>query len=145
MEILWPGFLSETIQVNFTTQGWKSTNSCISPQGEVLIGHGHRWALLLKHQSLINVHHLSTKENKIPSSVSICSKQMEVCYFRFPFVCCNQNIYIHICIYICCCFKRKTEAHAIFLNPFAHCVNENLSFVHLLTKKIMEVFCLQTE
>jgi hypothetical protein len=84
----------------------------------------------MKHQSLINVHHLPTKENKIPTFVSICtSKQMEVCRFRFPFVCCNQNIFIHICIYICCCFKRKTEAQGIFLNPFTICSSCKQKFV----------------
>jgi hypothetical protein len=31
----------------------------------------------------------------------------------------NLYLYIYIFIYyICCCFKRKTEAQAIFLNPF---------------------------
>jgi hypothetical protein len=33
-------------------------------------------------------YHLSfagTKENELPFSVSVCSKQTEVCHFRFPF------------------------------------------------------------
>jgi hypothetical protein len=43
--------------------------------------------------------------------------------------------------------KRKTEAQAIFLDPFifAHCANESSSFVRLLTKKQTGVIRLQTD
>ncbi len=37
----------------------------------------------MKHQSLITVDCLPTKENKLP--LTICRKQMEVCHFRFLF------------------------------------------------------------
>ncbi len=43
----------------------------------------HRWAILLKQQSSITVFRLLTKENKL--LFFVCSKQMEVCRFRFPF------------------------------------------------------------
>ncbi len=45
----------------------------------------HRWALLLKQQSLLTIYHLPTKENILPFSISVCSKHMEVCCFRFLF------------------------------------------------------------
>jgi hypothetical protein len=45
----------------------------------------HKWALLLKRQSSITVNRSLTIENKLPFSVSVCSKQTEVCRFRFPF------------------------------------------------------------
>jgi hypothetical protein len=34
--------------------------------------------------------------------------------------------------------KQKTEAPAIFLDPFVHCANGSLLFVRILTKKQME-------
>jgi hypothetical protein len=40
---------------------------------------------LLKQQSMATVYHLPTKENKRSFSVFICSKEMEVCRFCFPF------------------------------------------------------------
>jgi hypothetical protein len=40
---------------------------------------------LLKQQSSITVYRLPKKENKLPFSVSVCSKQTEVCHFSFPF------------------------------------------------------------
>jgi hypothetical protein len=63
----------------------------------------------------------------LPFPFSICSKQTEVCCFRFPFAptngSINKYIYIYIvlvfCAYICCLFKPKTEAQVIFLNLFA--------------------------
>jgi hypothetical protein len=36
-------------------------------------------------ESLITIYHLTIKENKRPFSVSVCSKQTEICRFRFPF------------------------------------------------------------
>jgi hypothetical protein len=36
-------------------------------------------------QTSITVYRLPTKENKLLFSVSVCSKQTEVCHFRFPF------------------------------------------------------------
>ncbi len=70
---------------------------------------------------------LQTKENKLPLSDSLCSKQMEVCCFRLPFSANKQKLlmcvssvfrlhtYLHICIYVYVYvyiwghFKRKTE------------------------------------
>jgi hypothetical protein len=40
---------------------------------------------LLKKQSSIAVYRLPTKKNKLLFSVSVCSKQIEVYCFRFPF------------------------------------------------------------
>jgi hypothetical protein len=105
--------------------------------------YSHRWARLLKQQTLITVYHLPTKENKIP--FSFCRKQMEGYSFHFPFAANKQNVsfsintvfhmyifiyiyvetaaymYISISIYICCHFRRKTEAQMIFLNLFTVC------------------------
>ncbi len=44
-----------------------------------------RWARLLKQKKSFTVYRLPSKENKRPSSVSVCSKQMEVCSLRIPF------------------------------------------------------------
>jgi hypothetical protein len=40
-----------------------------------------RWARLLKQQSSITIYCLPTKKNKLPFSVSVGSKQTEVCHF----------------------------------------------------------------
>jgi hypothetical protein len=45
----------------------------------------HRWECFLKQQSSITIYHLPIKENKLPFSISVCSKQTEVCCFHFPF------------------------------------------------------------
>jgi hypothetical protein len=47
----------------------------------------HRWAHLLKQQTLVTVHHVPTKENKLPFSV--CRKQTEI----FPL---SFSVYINI-------------------------------------------------
>ncbi len=44
----------------------------------------HKWTHVLKQQSSIIVHCLMTKENKLPFSTFVCSKQTEVCRSRFP-------------------------------------------------------------
>jgi hypothetical protein len=44
---------------------------------------------LLKEQLLFTVYRLPTKEDKRPFSVSVCSQQMEVYGFQFPF---EENI-----------------------------------------------------
>jgi hypothetical protein len=57
------------------------------------------------------------------------------------------QLYIYT-VFICCRFKRKTEAHAIFLFfclLFAHRTNGSLSFVRLFTKKQKEVIRLQMD
>jgi hypothetical protein len=70
------------------------------------------------------------QENKLPFSISVCSKQIEVFCFHFLY------IYIYMLP-----FRRKAEAQAISPNPlpFAHHANGSLSFVHLLTKKQTKV------
>jgi hypothetical protein len=35
--------------------------------------------------AIINFYRLLTKENKLPFSISVCRKQMEVYHFHFPF------------------------------------------------------------
>jgi hypothetical protein len=46
----------------------------------------HRRARLLNQKSSITVYRWPTQENKLSFSVSVCSKHMEVCRFRFfPF------------------------------------------------------------
>ncbi len=37
--------------------------------------------------------------------------------------------YTHIYVYVCCRFKWKTEAHAIFLNPFTVCSSYKRKFI----------------
>jgi hypothetical protein len=45
-------------------------------------GYSHRWACLLKKQLSIIVYCLPTKENKLPFSVSVCSKQTKIFCFQ---------------------------------------------------------------
>jgi hypothetical protein len=57
------------------------------------------------------------------TSVSICSKPTEVFCFRFPFAANKRKFPFSVSsfsvyIYLCCGFKRKTEAQVVFLNPF---------------------------
>jgi hypothetical protein len=103
-------------------------------------------------------------KNKLPFSVSVCSKQMKVCHFRFLFAAnkrklpisvisffCINGIYIYIetatYMYICCSFKQKTEAQVIFLHQFTVCSSYKWKFllVSLLMKKQTEVIPLQTD
>ncbi len=51
----------------------------------------HRCAHLLRQQSSITVYRLSAKENKLPFSVSVCSKQTPVWRFCFPFTATNGS------------------------------------------------------
>ncbi len=105
-----------------------------------------RWAHL-KQESLITVYRLPTKENKLPFSVSVGSKQMEVvvfCQFCFPYIYIhNKNgpictcIYMHICIHIYMYFCIYMHIYMyvciymLFIRlPFAHGANRSLSFVH---------------
>ncbi len=66
--------------------------------------------------------------NKLLFSVSVCSKQTDVCHFGFPFFAVtirSCHIYTGMYIYIYCCFYRKTKAQATVFSliplPFAHC------------------------
>jgi hypothetical protein len=84
--------------------------------------------------------------NKRKFAVSVFRKQTEVAVsyqFSFLYI---QNRHKQNSIYkLQYCFKQKMENGnlAIFLVPFAHRANENLSFFHLLMKKQTEVICLQ--
>ncbi len=112
---------------------WRSV---VGPQVRGDWDYRRRWSRLLTQQTSCTICRLPTKENKIPFSISVCSKPTEVCRFRFPciYICTeNGNIYIFIkytCtyteiyyisidIYMYCRFKRNMEAYALFLNPFA--------------------------
>jgi hypothetical protein len=74
---------------------------------------------LLKQQSSITVCCLLTKENKLPSSVTVCSKQTEVGRFHLPFATNKWKLPFSIsagcsvCIYMLR-FKRKMETQANF-------------------------------
>jgi hypothetical protein len=119
--------------------------------------YGHRWACLLRQQSSITVYCLPTKENKRPFSVSVCSKQTKVFFFRlqktngschFQLVPLRnyQNVDVET-------WTRRQQTEngkrkpKFFLTPivFAHRANGNLSFVRLLTEKQTEVNRLLTE
>ncbi len=57
---------------------WTSTSSQLIP---VLISSFvHRWARLLEQQSSITIYRWPTKKNKLPFSISVCSKQTEVAF-----------------------------------------------------------------
>ncbi len=73
---------------------------------------------LLKQQSSITIHPLPTKENKLLFSISVCSKQTEVCRFPFqvaanewklPFI--ASSVFLGVCECVCvyCCFRQKME------------------------------------
>jgi hypothetical protein len=103
------------------------------------------WYVCGKKQSSTTIYHSPTRENKLP--VAVCSKQafvfrLQQTNFHFPFaanklpfsdfskqteVCRFHFPYIYE--YICCCFKRKTEAQAIFLNLFTVCSSCKRKFV----------------
>jgi hypothetical protein len=60
---------------------------------EKWMGGGHIWARLLEQKTSIIIYRLATKGNKsLPFSVSICSKQTEVCRFRPLFLANNRNL-----------------------------------------------------
>jgi hypothetical protein len=63
-----------------------------SPHDSATVTRLHRSARLLKQQSSITVYRLPSKENKLPFSVSIFSKQTEVCRFCFPFATNKQKL-----------------------------------------------------
>jgi hypothetical protein len=84
-----------------------------------------RGARLLKLQTSITVYHLPIKENKLPFSVYIyietaAYKYVYICIYTSLYIIYMYNVSLYI-LYICCRFKRKTEAKAIFLNPFTVC------------------------
>ncbi len=104
----------------------------------------HRSARLVTQQTSITDYHLSfgIKENKLPFSVTVCSKQTEIAVSPlvpfFAHTCvrgrcaCVYVAYLYLYWYlyeylylqcICCHFKgnRETEAQAIFLNLFTVC------------------------
>ncbi len=96
---------------------------------------GHRWARLLTQQTSITIYRLPNKENKLSLSIFVCSKQIEVCRFGFPFAANKLKVLFSISslfciyIYICCSFKRKMKAQVIFHNPFTICSSCKWTFV----------------
>jgi hypothetical protein len=82
----------------------------------------HRWARLLKQQSSTTVHCLPINENKLPFSGSSNFPHL------YLYISVSIYISIYLYIYICCRFKRKTEAQAIFLNPFIICSSYKQKF-----------------
>ncbi len=99
--------------------------------------YSHRWARLLTQQTSFTVYLLPTKENKLAFSVSVCCKQTEVC--RFPYM----YTYTFTCLYIYTAVSsEKPEPRRFTLICFNVCSlykNGSLSFVCLLSKKLMEV------
>jgi hypothetical protein len=93
------------------------------------------------------VYRLPTKENKLPCSISVYSKQKEVCHFHFLFAANKQKLLFYVRlytymrktaasvyllhIYICCCFKGIPEAQATFLNLFTVCSSSKTADCHL--------------
>ncbi len=64
--------------------------------------------------------------------------------YMLPFQHINININtLKMILSISCRFKWKADAQAIYLNPLAVAHKTDLLFVHLLTKKQMEVTHLQ--
>ncbi len=121
--------------------------------------YGHRLARLLKQQLSIIIYSLSTKENKLLFSVSVCSKQTELCLFSFVFAANKRKLPFSISsvyyIYLCGCFniyilpfqmkngKQKPRQFFLIRLPFPYRSNGSLLFVHLLTKKETEVIRFQ--
>ncbi len=121
--------------------------------------YGHRLARFLKQQLSIIIYSLSTKENKLLFSVSVCSKQTEVCLFSFVFAANKRKLPFSISyvfyIYLCCCFnihmlpfqmengKWKPRRFFLICLSFPHHANGSLLFVRLLTKKETEVIRFQ--
>jgi hypothetical protein len=113
----------------------------------------HRWAHLLKEQTLIMVHRLPTKKNKLPFSVSIfvyiyiyilkwqhiyTGIYIQHIYrYRYKDIdIYTQYLYIYMYIYICCHLngKWKPWRFSLIRLPFAHRSNGSSSFVRLFTE-----------
>jgi hypothetical protein len=104
------------------------------------------------HETANVIYHLSSadKENKLPFSISVCSKQMEVpisvssafhVYTENGVIYINTYICEYIYIYIYCHFKRKTEGRGFFLNSLNAC---SLSVCWRRNKRKLSV-CKQTK
>ncbi len=81
----------------------------------------HPWAHSRNQQTVITVYRLPSKENKLSFSVS----SIFCIYTVYRYIYCIfifASTYLYLYIYrTCCCFKRKMEAQAIFLDPFIVC------------------------
>jgi hypothetical protein len=51
--------------------------------------------------AIIDFYRLPTKENKLPFSISVCRKQMEVCRFRFSFAANKQKLLFSVSSVLC--------------------------------------------
>ncbi len=100
-------------------------------------------------QSLYTVYCLPTKENKLPFTVPVYSKEKEVCRFHFPFATNKRKlpfsvssifrvcvcVWVGMCVwYICCRFKQnngklKPRRCSIICLLFAHRTNRILTCV----------------
>jgi hypothetical protein len=112
----------------------------------------HSWAHFLKQQTLIVVCRLPTKENKLPLSGAVCSKQTEVFHFLLPFATKYILYFMYLCsangtngkrqlLFACHIVydpavlqkksnrKKKTEDQAISHNPFSICSSFKRKFV----------------
>jgi hypothetical protein len=67
----------------------------------------HRWARLLKQQSSMTAYRFPTKENKIPSAVSVCSKQTYVGRSRFPFAVTKRKFRFPVVPFFLCIEQQK--------------------------------------
>ncbi len=87
------------------------------------------WARLLKQKSSITVYRFSTEEKKRPFTLSVWSKPTEVCCLQQTNGSCRFSVSSVFCLRNSWNVekwkhgdnKRKTEAQAIFLNPFTVC------------------------
>jgi hypothetical protein len=94
----------------------------------------HRCARLLKQQNSITVYCLPTKGNKLPFSVFVCSKQTEVCRFRFLFAANKRKLpfsvfpLVPFCVYV---WVRGVYCMSVSVSPTAMIVYmENTGFVY---------------
>jgi hypothetical protein len=84
---------------------------------------------LLKKQSSITVYSLPTTENKLPLSVSVCSKQKrKFARFCFPFAVTNRCCHFQLVRFFACSKHILTAAYYIFLLPFQY---KYIYFLHV--------------
>jgi hypothetical protein len=69
-----------------------------------------------KRKFSVSVFPVCSNKRKLP--ISICSISVYVYVLKGQHIYINKYLCKYVSIYICCSFKRKPEAQAIFLNPF---------------------------
>ncbi len=104
------------------------------------LSYSHRWAHLLKQQTLIIVILCQQRKTNVRIPFSVCIKQTVASFLIYLYIYWNWSIYRHRYIYLYICrhkfvsvwiykylyifmlpFQTETEAQAIFLNLFAVC------------------------